>query len=415
MGFSRAGKDIFIQEGVSMEYQGIIITGTSGAGKSTIAYEFCKKFSTFQRVQAISTRKPRNDKDVEYKYLNRDGFEELEKNNKLLIKSEYRREKYGITIEDYQNVVKSNKIPVLVLTPESAGQFDESHIEHESFLVIFLDASENVLETRLTQRGVIIDENTRKRRDEDRKYKDKMWNRPKCPIYVIKNDDNVSLYEIAQLIYYIWEYRNIGGLIPKRLIELMVKCGMILENADLNNIQGASYDLVLGDEYFHKGEIKELSDRNPFIKMEPGDYVVASSREIANLPKDMAGRFDITVGLFCQGVILSNGPQIDPGFRGRLFCLLFNTSNKTIELKQGNHFATVEFIKSIENTKSYSGKYQNKVRMRDYLPSMVKASAINELREDVKKLKAEHWFLKILPIIISIFALVLVIYKLIGG
>jgi len=73
-------------------------------------------------------------------------------------------------------------------------------------------------------------------------------------------------------------------------------------------VQGASYDLTLGDEYFNNGNIKTLNDRNPFIKMKPGEYVLVSSKEIARLPKDIAGRFDITVSLFCKGVILSNGP-----------------------------------------------------------------------------------------------------------
>lgn len=414
MGHFGAGKDLFIQEGVNMNYRGIIITGTSGAGKSIIAQKLCKKFDIFQRVPAITTRQPRNGDEIEYKHLNKDEFEKLEKNNKLLLSSEYQGEKYGITIEDQQNVVKSNNIPVFVLTPELACQLDEIYIEHERFLVIFLDASENVLDTRLTQRGVKIDENTREQRKKDRRHRDKMWARPRCHIYLVKNDNNGGPDEVAKLIFYLWEYKNIGGLIPQKILEVMIKCGMILEDANLDNIQGASYDLLVGDEYFHNGEIKELSDKHPFIKMKPGDYVVASSKEIANLPKDIAGRFDISVSLFCQGVILSNGPQVDPGFKGRLFCLLFNTSNKVVELKQGKHFATLELIKLIEPTKPYCGKYQNKLKMKDYLPSMVETSAISELIEDVKKLKAEYWVLKILPIIISIFALGLAIYKLLG-
>jgi deoxycytidine triphosphate deaminase len=185
----------------------------------------------------------------------------------------------------------------------------------------------------------------------------------------------------------------------------MIKCGMLLDEANLDNIQGASYDLVLGDEYFQNGEIDYLTDEKPFIVMKPGDYVIVSSKEIANMPRDIAGRFDISVSLFCKGVILSNGPQIDPGFRGRLFCLLFNTSCEPVQLKLGDHFATIEFIKLIEPAPTYAGGYQDKLKMKDYLPKIVEASAINKLLRDVENLKKEAWLVK-LPIIIAILALI---------
>lgn len=91
MGFFRARKDIFIQEGMNMEYKGIIITGTSGAGKSTIAGRLCEKFKEFQVVQAVTTRKPRED-DLSnmYQYMSKEEFDKLDKGRKLLIKANYR-------------------------------------------------------------------------------------------------------------------------------------------------------------------------------------------------------------------------------------------------------------------------------------------------------------------------------------
>ncbi len=196
-----------------------------------------------------------------------------------------------------------------------------------------------------------------------------------------------------------------GGLIPKKLIELMIRCGMLLENADIKNISHASYDLSLGDTYWQDGEKKILDEKNAFIELKPGDYVIVASKEVANFPKDIAGKFDLAVSLFCQGIILSNGPQVDPGFNGKLFCLLFNTANETVTLKRGQHYATVEFIKLLYPTKPYSGKYQGKTDIIDYLPKPAKPSVIVKIIEDVKKLRKAKWYEKTLPLILSIIAL----------
>jgi len=392
-----------------MEYKGIIITGTSGAGKSTVARKFCENYKKFQIVQAITTRKIRGD-DIsgQYQYITKKEFRELDKEEKLLIKSEYRKEYYGITCEALQQVIDNGEIFLLLLTPKAVSELENKKSrEQYAFFTVFLDASNDILEKRLKGRDEEINENMKKQRERDREY-------AKSCLYAANNGDNVSIEYVTQLVYYVWSYRNIGGMLPKKAIELMIKCGMLLENSDLDNIQGASYDLVVGDEYFQKGEIKPLNAKKPFIVMEPGDYVLASSKEIANLPKDIAARFDLTVSLFCKGVILSNGTQIDPGFRGKLFCLLFNTSNEKVQLKRGKHFATIEFVKLIEPTTPYAGKYQNKLNIQDYLPLLVKASAINELVKDVKNLKKEKLWVKTLPILISIFALILAILSLIG-
>lgn len=403
MGFFRTRKDTFIQEGVNMEYQGILITGTSGAGKSIVAQKFCGKYEVFQLVKAITTREKRqNDIPGQYQYITEEEFEKLDKEEKLLIRTRYRSKYYGITHEALKQVIDRGKYPLLILTPKVVSELErEENEKRGAFFTIFLDAPDEILDNRLKQREEKINENIRKQRKEDREC-------AKICRYVINKTD-LDLEDAVHLIHYLWRHRDVGGVLPQKMIRLMIKCGMLLEDVNLNNIQGASYDLTLGDEYCRKGEVKTLDERNNFIVMEPGDYVLASSKEIANLPRDIAGRFDLSVGLFSQGVILSNGPQIDPGFKGRLFCLLFNTSSEKVHLKRGQHFTTIEFVKLIEPTIPYTGKYQNKIKISDYLSKMVEASAINKLIDDVKNLKKEKWWIKILPLVVAIVALILAI------
>ncbi len=110
--------------------------------------------------------------------------------------------------------------------------------------------------------------------------------------------------------------------------------------------------------------------------------------------KSIIAKFGLSVGLFCQGIILSNGPQVDPGFRGTLFCLLFNTSNQAVHLKRGKHYATIEFNKLIEPAKPYEGKYQGTEKIIEYIPPNALQGGINELKKEIEKLKNESRYMQ---------------------
>lgn len=386
-----------------MEYLGIVITGTSGSGKSTVARKICEKYNKdFRVVQAVTTRAQRDDdQDNAYNYLSRLDFDALDHDGKLLVKAGYRGEKYGITKEAVKSVLDDGKVPILILSPESTKMLQKQATEGQasSFLTVFLDAPDDVLDARLHPGGGQTGEGEGRQRAEDREY-------AKDCLYVLSNGNDVSVDDTAELVCSLWSYRRVGGLLPGRMIRSMIKCGMLLKDADTDKVSGASYDLLLGDRCWQDGDIRELSSDDAFVMLKPGDYAIVSSKEIAHFPRDVAGKFDLTVSLFCQGVILSNGPQVDPGFSGRLFCLLFNTSNATINLKRGEHYATLEFVKLVEPTTPYSGKYQGKDDIIDYLPSPSQPSVITKLREDVDSLKSAKWWEKTLPLILSILAII---------
>jgi hypothetical protein len=68
--------------------------------------------------------------------------------------------------------------------------------------------------------------------------------------------------------------------------------------------------------------------------------------ERINMPLYMIGRFNLKIDLIYQGIILGTGPQVDPGFRGRLSCPLHNISNNDVVLTFGERFATIDFVKT---------------------------------------------------------------------
>jgi guanylate kinase/deoxycytidine triphosphate deaminase len=361
-----------------MLYEGIIITGTSGSGKSTIAKQLQnEKDSVFKVVQAITTRQMRED-DYNYYYCNLSEFKKIEDENGFLVTTSYREEFYGIKNESYLEIltsVEKRRIPILVLTPSSAIQL----LEKKQLMCFFIDAPNNVLIDRLSKR-----DKTSGRLDEEQLERDRRDS--KKADYILKNN---NLTSSISLIKWLWDNNNHGGGLPQKIIKQMLECGMLLEQYTDTSIKGASYDLLLGEEYYYGGRIKKFTNSNPFITIEPYDYAIVSCKEIACIPRDITAKFGVSIGLFCQGIILSNGPQVDPGFHGTLFCLLFNTSNRAIHLKRGQHYATIEFNKLIEPTSPYTGKYQDKVNIIDYIPTNALQGAINELKKEIENLKKE--------------------------
>ena len=147
-----------------------------------------------------------------------------------------------------------------------------------------------------------------------------------------------------------------GGLVDGVTIRSFVDGGALLSRADVDNIQSASYDLRLGRQAWCQGNFIELDEKNPSLKIPPYSYAIVTAEEEACVPRFVAGSYDLTVSRFMDGVILSNGPQVDPGYRGSLFCTLFNGSDVARGVTIGKHFATIQFCEPLAIRREVSGK-----------------------------------------------------------
>lgn len=147
-----------------------------------------------------------------------------------------------------------------------------------------------------------------------------------------------------------------------------VKKGIIkIEPFDPSGIQPASYDFRVGKEGITtQGREKIDVEEKGIIILDPGDFGVISSLETVEMPKDHAARIGIRSYFSRQGLFAATGPQIDPGFKGRLFITVINLSPNVITLPYKEKFLTVEFHKLNEPvSKPYSGEFQDKLNMTD--------------------------------------------------
>jgi deoxycytidine triphosphate deaminase len=117
------------------------------------------------------------------------------------------------------------------------------------------------------------------------------------------------------------------------------------------HLRPASYELTLGSEYLFNrdgsrpGSLQKLEPGQELL-IPPNSIVFVSTEEKLTLPFYVAARFNVKVNLVYEGLLLGTGPQVDPGFRGRLSCPLHNISSQEVRLRAGESFAIIDFEKT---------------------------------------------------------------------
>jgi dCTP deaminase len=130
-----------------------------------------------------------------------------------------------------------------------------------------------------------------------------------------------------------------------------------------DNIAPASVDLSLGEEAFRATDeqIQKL-EAGQFLRLEPGDITLVITRESIELNPSIAGQIGLRSYFTRKGLALLAGPQIDPGFRGKLHLVLVNLSPSENVIGYGEPFCTVEFHRlSVPTTKPYNRPFQGPI------------------------------------------------------
>jgi dCTP deaminase len=139
-----------------------------------------------------------------------------------------------------------------------------------------------------------------------------------------------------------------------------------IRNFDPKSVQPASYDLRLGNLIYlptqpHPDEPIDLADRGGAYRLPPYGAAVVTTYEDLKLPSNVLGRIGLKSSLARIGLIASTGPQIDPGFNGKLFVSLFNLTAAPHVLKYKDTFLTIEFhTLDTPPEHGYEGPYQGK-------------------------------------------------------
>ena len=140
---------------------------------------------------------------------------------------------------------------------------------------------------------------------------------------------------------------------------------ILIEPFEDNQVQPATYDLRVGAQGATTSSKKLINIREEgYLLLKPGDFAIITVFEILHLSPQYAARFGLRSKYARKGLIATTGPQIDPGYRGRLILGLTNLTPKPVSLPYKDDLVSVEFHKLEQPcTNPYSGPYQDKIEL----------------------------------------------------
>ena len=155
-------------------------------------------------------------------------------------------------------------------------------------------------------------------------------------------------------------------ILTDKQIQAAIKAGKIeIEPFDENQVQAASIDLRVG-EFGATTKTKQKVDikSKGFLMLEPGDFGVVECMEVIKFDDQHAGRIGLRSKYARKGIIATTGPQIDPGYHGRLVLGLTNLTPQVASIPYGDDILTLEIHKLSEPaTNPYSGPYQGRLHL----------------------------------------------------
>jgi deoxycytidine triphosphate deaminase len=149
-----------------------------------------------------------------------------------------------------------------------------------------------------------------------------------------------------------------GMLLSDQIKRFCEKNLLISEGYKEVNLRPAAYTLTIGESYCDSdGNQETLTPQNPSFEMPPNSIVFVSIAESLDLPYYIAARFNLRVDWVYKGILLGTGPQVEPGFRGKLSCPLYNLTSRAHTITMGKEFATIDF----ERTTNFVDKTPSEV------------------------------------------------------
>ena len=347
----------------------IFLMGTRGAGKTSVL--------NFLMERGRLVLKPSTSRPKRFERENEYFFESEWNSNPLVWEIRVGRYSYGMRKSEVEKIPHDGTA-VTVFEPKNSDillQF-KSQVDIE-VITVGLDTIKSAVEQQERIGGSAERSVCERELREDREVV------LECD--VVLSGDEASVCDAVLAVCRILESR--GGVVDGENIKAMINGGSLLTRADLDNVQSASYDLRLGSQAWCQGRFIELDRKNPSLRIPAYSYAIVTSEEEASVPRFLIGTYDLTVSGFMDGLVLSNGPQVDPGYRGALFCTLFNGRDVPRGVTIGRHFATMQFLTTTCVTGGYRGRYQGKTELPAFVSENTAVSPGGNIVERIDKLE----------------------------
>jgi dCTP deaminase len=143
-------------------------------------------------------------------------------------------------------------------------------------------------------------------------------------------------------------------------------------------VEPASYDLRVGEEgcTSSSGGTVQVGEEGE-LRIAPGEFALVLSHEYLKLPSNFLGRFGLRSTHARRGLLAATGPQVDPGFEGKLAIGLVNFSPETIMLAYLEKFCSLELHRLNSRARhAYDGPYQKQEHLTERIVSQLPQEAM---------------------------------------
>jgi len=154
-----------------------------------------------------------------------------------------------------------------------------------------------------------------------------------------------------------------------------IKSGNLrIENFDEACVQPATYDLRIGPLIYSPSAPEpdkpiDISRNGGAHRIPAYGLAVLTTYETLYFPSDMVGRFGLKSGFARKGLFASTGPQVDPGYEGKLFVSVLNLTPAACVVTYKDTFLSIEFHKLDKRPdKTYAGPHQGR---KDISPEII--------------------------------------------
>ena len=137
----------------------LVVVGPSGVGKDTVMQKIFEKYpNSFKKGTTHTTRqiRPGEQEGVNYYYVTKEEFLQLQKENKLVENNLYNNNYYGLSKMELEKAEKLDKIMYVIIDINGANSVYKLNIP--AVYVAILPPSEEELEKRLKGRGTEKDD-----------------------------------------------------------------------------------------------------------------------------------------------------------------------------------------------------------------------------------------------------------------
>ena len=159
-----------------------------------------------------------------------------------------------------------------------------------------------------------------------------------------------------------------GVLVSSEIIECVKKYNMIAPfypEKEKDRLKPAAYHLSLGRECRVGDKTIFLDEKdNRYLHIDPYQVAIVETLEKLNMPSNIIARWNLRISCVYNGLLWVGGPQVDPGYKGHLYCPLYNLSTRPVILEYGQPFATIDFVRTTPGRSV--GYAPKRKRMADY-------------------------------------------------